>query len=108
MDVNNIRALGRHEVHGILNINFIASMDQLASVEENISSVMSISTFTAGNRYSDYVPGQDPVADVSIGGLIGGDMLLNAGLVAVALIFLKKFGFLAIIPIFAAWRMFSS
>ena len=83
----NIRALGRK---GVLLINFIAGMGQLAEVQAATPAVMQATHFTEGNRYSDFLPGADTVAAVGIGGLIAGKVLSSTGILAVALVFLKK------------------
>ena len=43
-----------------------------------------------GNRYADFVPSLDTVAAVGIGGLIAGKVAAKVGLIAMALVFLKK------------------
>ena len=55
--------------------------------------------FTTGNRYEDFKPGVDKVAAYGIGGLIAGDVLAKTGMLAVALLALKKFWFLALVPL---------
>ena len=92
----NIRELGRK---GVLVVNFIAGMEQLEDVREAVPDVRQMISFTEGNRYADYQPGVDAVAAVGIGGLIAGKVLSKAGLLAVLLVFLKKGGFLLLLPI---------
>jgi uncharacterized membrane-anchored protein len=92
----NIRALGRE---GVLVVNFIAGMEQLAEVEAAAPDVLAMVNFTEGNRYSDFDPSIDKVAAVGIGGLIAGKVLAKTGMLAVALIFFKKFWFLALLPL---------
>ena len=93
----NIRALGRK---GVLVINFIAGIDQLDEVRAATPDVLAMASFTPGNRYSDFDPSIDTVAAVGIGGLIAGKVLTKSGILAVALVFLKKFWFLALIPLY--------
>ena len=100
----NIRALGRK---GVLVVNFIAGMDQLAEVEAAVPDVLSMVNFTDGNRYADFDPSIDKVAAVGIGGLIAGKVLAKTGFLAVALIFLKKFWFLALLPLFWLKNLFT-
>ncbi|MEO3414477.1 DUF2167 domain-containing protein [Roseovarius sp. CAU 1744] len=93
----NIRALGRK---GVLVVNFIAGMEQLEAVRAATPDVLEMVSFTPGNRYSDFDPSIDTVAAVGIGGLIAGKALAKTGFLAVALVFLKKFWFVALIPLF--------
>ncbi|WP_428548305.1 DUF2167 domain-containing protein [Profundibacter sp.] len=55
---------------------------------------------------SDFKPSIDKVAAVGIGGLIAGKVLAKTGLIAVALIFLKKFFFLLLIPLYWLKNLF--
>jgi uncharacterized membrane-anchored protein len=90
----DIRELGRN---GVLIVGFIARMEQLADVKASAPDILKMVTFTAGNRYADFNPDTDKVAEVDLGGLISGNSLATAGLIAVALAFLKKGGFLLIL-----------
>ena len=89
----NVRILGRK---GVLVLNFIASMDQLDEINAQIPKVFEMTNFENGNRYQDFDPSIDTVAAVGIGGLIAGKVLAKTGFLAVALIFLKKFWFVAV------------
>ena len=97
----NIRVLGRK---GVLVINFIADMTSLEQVRQDAPKVAAMVSYTQGNRYSDYVPGVDTVAAMGIGGLIAGKVLANSGLLAIALLFLKKAGFLVLVPVAWVWN----
>lgn len=99
-----IRVLGRK---GVLNLNFIADMSSLSEVEQAVPTVLDIVNFTEGNRYADFDPATDRVADASIGNLIGGDSFAQAGLIAVAVLFLKKFWFVLLIPLFWLKNLFT-
>ncbi len=101
----NIRALGRK---GVLVVNFIASMDQLGQVQAAAPQVMKMVSFSQGSRYSDYVPGVDKLAAVGIGGLIAGKVLSSTGVLAVALLFLKKGFFLILFPLAWVWNKVKS
>ena len=90
-----IRALGRR---GVLQLNFIADMGQLSEIQSAVPQVLSMVEFTQGNRYIDFDPSVDTVAAVGIGGLIAGKIAAKTGLLAVALVFLKKFWFLIFVP----------
>jgi uncharacterized membrane-anchored protein len=83
----DVRALGRK---GVLKINFVADMDELATIRRIIPTVMAMPEFEQGSRYQDYVPSADKVAAYGIGGLIAGKALAKVGILAIALAFLKK------------------
>lgn len=89
----NVRVLGRH---GVLNINFIAGMNQVDQIKAAIPAVMTMAEFEYGARYADYVPGTDKLAAYGIAGLISGVVLKKVGLLGLALVFLQKFWFLGI------------
>ncbi len=84
-----VRALGRR---GVLEVNFVAEMTDLPVIRLVIPDVLDMAQFEQGARYADYVPGADKVAAYGIGGLIAGKLLAKAGLLALALVFLKKAG----------------
>jgi uncharacterized membrane-anchored protein len=91
------RVLGRK---GVLELNFVATMDQLQAVEAASTEVIAIPQFKEGFRYEDFDAKTDKKADYGIAGLIAGGaaggLLLakKTGLIGLALIFLKKFGVL--------------
>lgn len=97
-----IRMLGRK---GVLMLNFIADISALAEIERKLPQVLTMATFKEGARYSDFDPSVDQVAAVGIGGLIAGKVLTKAGLLAAALVLLKKFWFVALLPLLWIWRM---
>lgn len=82
----NVMLLGRK---GILSLNAIGSIDQLAMVQAHIADVVKIPEFTEGNKYSDYNSSTDKVAAWTIGGLVAGKLLVKAGFFAVILKFSK-------------------
>ena len=92
----NIRVLGRK---GVLVLNFIAGMDQKAIIDENVDTVLSLAEFDQGSRYSDFDPDIDEVAAYGLGALVAGKVMAKTGLLAGALIFLKKFGLFFLIAI---------
>jgi uncharacterized membrane-anchored protein len=98
----DVRALGRR---GVLKINFVAGMDQLDEIKAVIPAVMDMPQFEAGSRYADYVPGADKVAAYGIGGLIAGKLLSKAGILAMALVFLKKGWILVVLALAGLWRV---
>jgi uncharacterized membrane-anchored protein len=94
-DVNtlnyNIRVLGRE---GVLVMNFIADIDALDQIEAAAPAVLEVASFAPGKRYEDFDPSVDRMAGYGLAGLIAGGAgalaLKKTGLLAVALVFLKK------------------
>jgi uncharacterized membrane-anchored protein len=82
----NIRILGRK---GILILNAIAPISDLPHVEGDIDKVLGAVEFTEGNKYADFNPSIDKVAQWTIGGLIAGKILAKAGFLAIILKFWK-------------------
>jgi uncharacterized membrane-anchored protein len=96
-----IRVLGRR---GVLNLNVISGMGQLAEIEKATPMILNSVDFTDGNRYADYSPGKDKVATYGLAGLIAGGVLLKSGLfkgLVAALIAGKKFVIVGIAALFA-------
>lgn len=85
----NIRVLGRK---GYLLMNFIADMNQLPEINQNVDSVLAMASFNDGYRYDEFDPEYDTYAAYGIGGLVAGKVLAKTGLLAGLLLFLKKFG----------------
>lgn len=95
---------------GVLGVNFIASISQLDKVRATAPAVLAVlpmMDFTPGNKYSDFDPSIDTVAKIGIGGLIAGKVLAKTGLIAVALILLKKFGILLLLPLLGLKKLFT-
>ena len=95
----NVRILGRE---GVLVLNLVATMPQLQEIEAAIPTVLAMTNFNPGYRYSDFDPGVDKVAAYGIGALIAGKLAAKAGLFAkfgVLLLALKKFWIFIIIGI---------
>lgn len=74
-----IRVLGRK---GVLELNAVASMEQLAQIRSDMQKVLPRAEFSAGERYADFNPDMDKVAAYGIGGLIAGKVLTKVGLFA--------------------------
>lgn len=94
----DMRVLGRH---GVLSLNFIAGIDQLGEVERAGSGILAIPHFDGGYRYEDFNAATDQKADFGVAGLIAGGaaaaaLAKNTGIIATALILLKKFWFVGI------------
>ena len=92
----NIRMLGRK---GVLVLNFIATIDQKPLIETNLTQVLAMADFTQGQKYSDFDPDLDEVAAYGLGALVAGKVIAKTGLLAAALIFLKKFGVIILLAI---------
>ncbi len=97
----NIRVLGRK---GVLVLNFIASMDQKDLIETQIDTVLALADFDTGAQYADFDPDMDDVAAYGLGALVAGKVIAKTGFLAMALIFLKKFGIFIVIGIGAFFK----
>ena len=82
-DVNtlnyNVRILGRK---GVLVMNAVAGMPQLAQVESDMNQVLAFTEFKEGHRYAEFDPGVDKVAAYGLAALIGGKVAAKVGLLA--------------------------
>ena len=99
-----IRVLGRR---GVLELNGVAGMSQLAAIKPAMEDVYGLVEFNPGNRYDDFDPDLDKVAAYGIGGLILGKIAMKAGFFAALLKILlagKKFLILAGIGAAAFFR----
>lgn len=94
----NVRVLGRK---GVLVLNAVASIDALATVQENINPVLSAFQYAEGHQYDDFNPELDKVAAWTVGGLVAGKVLAKAGLLALLLKNIKLIG-LAIVGLVSA------
>jgi len=65
----NFRILGRK---GVLVLNAVSGMKQLKDIESKSAPLLASVNFTDGNRYAEYVPGKDRVAEFGIAALIAG------------------------------------
>lgn len=86
----NVRILGRK---GVLVLNLVATMPQLQEIEAAIPSVLAMTNFNPGYRYSDFDPSVDEVAAYGIAALVAGKVASKVGLFAklgVVLLALKK------------------
>ncbi|WP_152221516.1 DUF2167 domain-containing protein [Pseudomonas sp. SCB32] len=83
----NIRVLGRK---GVLVLNFVAGMEQLPEIEQNVGKVLAMTEFNPGSRYMDFNPSVDKVAAYGLGALIAGKVAAKVGLFATLLVLLKK------------------
>ncbi len=82
----DVRVLGRK---GVLSLNAVANMGQLADVKKYIPEILGMAQFESGHKYSEFDPQIDEVAAWTIGGLVAGKVLAKAGFLAILLKFWK-------------------
>ncbi|MDQ1818029.1 DUF2167 domain-containing protein [Massilia sp. CCM 9210] len=103
----NIRVLGRE---GVLVLNAVATMDQIASIRQEMRKVTAFSDFTPGNRYADYNPATDKAAEYGLAALVAGGVASKLGLFGKLLALLLAFKKLILIALgtagMAAWNFF--
>lgn len=100
----NVRVLGRK---GVLVLNAVADMSDLALVQQHVPDVLGIVSFNDGYRYDQYDSKVDDVAAWTIGGLVAGKVLAKAGILALLLKNIKLV-FIALAAIGAGiWRFFT-
>ena len=86
----NLRVLGRH---GVLFVNAVANMNDLAIVKPDVNEIIENISFDEGSRYEDFNSATDNVAAWTLGSLVAGKVLAKAGFFAL----IAKFGkFIAI------------
>jgi uncharacterized membrane-anchored protein len=87
----NIRVLGRE---GVLVLNAVAGMEQIAQVKTEMKKVTGFTEFTSGNRYTDFNASTDKVAEYGIAALVAGGVAAKLGFfgkIFAVLLALKKF-----------------
>lgn len=86
-----LRMLGRE---GVMELNFVAGMQNLDEIKQSIPQVIGLVSYDAGKQYSDYRDG-DKLAAYGLGGLIlagaGAKVAAKVGFLAAGLLFFKKF-----------------
>jgi uncharacterized membrane-anchored protein len=102
----DVRELGRR---GVLSLNLIDKMTHIGAIRPAAQDLAQVASFNSGARYEDYKSGIDKKAAYGVAGLIaagaGVALAQKAGLIGLALLFLKK-GAVIIIAAFsglAAW-----
>lgn len=99
-----IRILGRH---GVLELNMVAGMDMLSSVDAKVPAVLKMVEFNPGNTYAEFDPGMDKVAAYGLAGLVAGGLLTKAGFFKGLLVLLlaskKLVGAVLIAGLIALW-----
>jgi uncharacterized membrane-anchored protein len=86
----NIRILGRT---GVLNLNAIANMDQLQTIEAATPDILQMVSFNPGHRYADFNESTDKLATYGLAALVAGGVAAKTGLLKgliVALLAFKK------------------
>lgn len=77
-----IRILGRS---GVLDMNVVAGISDLKAVENATPKILSQANFAAGQRYTDFNPASDHLAEFGVAGLILGGVAVKAGLLKMIL-----------------------
>lgn len=100
----DIRLLGRR---GVLSLNMVTVMSKLDETRAAAAQLARTAQFNQGERYADYQPGTDRVAEYGIAGLItaglGAAVAKKAGLLALILAFGKKIIIFLIAGIALLW-----
>lgn len=99
-----IRALGKE---GVLVLNAVAGMGQLAQVEQDMKQVLAFTHFQEGHRYADFDPKTGRVAAYGIGALVAGKLAAKAGFFKVLLAFGAKFAKLLVFGLIALGGLLS-
>jgi uncharacterized membrane-anchored protein len=97
----NIRMLGRR---GVLVLNAVAGMNQLAEIEQATPAVLGMVDFQEGHRYADFNASTDKVATYGLAALVAGGLLAKGGFFKVLLAGLlaaKKFVIIGVVALFA-------
>ena len=63
----------------MLVLSAIAGMDQLSEIEQNNPKILSMVNFNDGNRYADFDPKVDKVAEYGIAALVVGTVAAKVG-----------------------------
>jgi uncharacterized membrane-anchored protein len=97
-----IRALGRT---GVLQVNVVASMGQLADINTKVPQLLTMVTFNEGHRYADFNSSTDPVAAYGLAALVAGGVAAKTGLLKGLLVLLAaSWKFIAIgVAVLGAW-----
>jgi uncharacterized membrane-anchored protein len=94
-----VRVLGRE---GVLSMQAVAPMDQLAQVRTDMRPLLDVAEFNEGHRYAEFDSKSDRVAAYGLGALIAGGVAAKAGLFAklfAILLAAKKFIIIAVVAL---------
>jgi uncharacterized membrane-anchored protein len=86
-----VRVLGRE---GVLSMNAVAGMPQLASIETDMQQLLKVAAFNEGYRYEEFNEDTDRMAAYGLGALVAGGIAAKAGFFAklgALLLAFKKF-----------------
>jgi uncharacterized membrane-anchored protein len=100
----NIRILGRR---GMLVLNAVASMPQLAAIEAATPQILSMVDFSDGHRYANFDSKTDKVATYGIAALVAGGIAAKLGLLKwlwVVILAAKKFIIIGIVALVASLK----
>lgn len=97
-----MRVLGRDNV---MELNAVAGMSQLPQIKQDMQAVLQQVSFNPGHRYEDFNGSTDKLATYGVAGLLGVVAAKKVGLLALAMVFLKK-GFVLILAAFGALGRF--
>lgn len=100
----NIRVLGRE---GVLVLNAVAAMPQLAQIKTEMPNVTAFTDFTPGNRYADFDGKTDKVAEYGIAALIAGGVAAKVGLFGKLFALLLAFKKIILLAIVGAGTWFA-
>jgi uncharacterized membrane-anchored protein len=75
----DVRVLGRE---GVLSMNAVASMDQLAQIKTDMRPLIDVAEFSLGFRYAEFNEDTDRMAEYGLGALIAGGVAAKLGLFA--------------------------
>jgi uncharacterized membrane-anchored protein len=95
----NIRILGRK---GVLVMNAVSDMSQLARVEQDMQQVLAFTNFVPGQRYADYNAATDKLAAYGLGALVAGGVAAKTGLLTKLFALLLAFKKVIIVGALAA------
>ncbi|RZL31796.1 MAG: DUF2167 domain-containing protein, partial [Pedobacter sp.] len=86
----NVRILGRK---GVLVLNAVSEMKNIEKIKTSMRDVTGFTDFTSGNKYSDFNPSSDKVAEYGLTALILGGVGIasKTGLFAKLLVLLLAF-----------------
>jgi uncharacterized membrane-anchored protein len=75
----DVRVLGRE---GVLSMNAVAGMNQLTSIQRDMTALQGLADFNKGYRYEEYNKGTDKLAAYGLGALVAGGVAAKMGLFA--------------------------
>jgi uncharacterized membrane-anchored protein len=102
----DIRVLGRR---GVLDLSIVASIDQLAMIEQHVPEILGMVDFKQGNTYAEYDSRVDKIAAYGIAGLIAGGVLAKVGFfkaLLLAILAFKKVLLVGVLAVFGAISTF--